>query len=41
MWSFIEISGMVYNLQKGQKYIAEMAIFNIYFVQRVTTPTVG
>ena len=28
----IKISGTVFNLQSGHKYIVEMAIFNIYYV---------
>ena len=30
-----------FNLQSGHEYIVEMAIFNIYYVQRATTPKVG
>ena len=32
---------MVFNLQKGHKYIVEMATFKIYYVQRAATPEVG
>ena len=35
MRSFIKISGMVFNLQSGQVYMVEMAMFN---VQRAITP---
>ena len=32
---------MVSNLQSWHKYMVEIAIFNIYYVQRVVTPKVG
>ena len=38
---FIKISGRAFNLQSGQEYIVEMAILNIYYVQRALTPKVG
>ena len=33
--------GTVFILQSGHEYIVEIAIFNIYYVQRATTPKVG
>ena len=39
--SFIKISEMVSNLQSGRYYLVEIAIFNIYDVQRAVSPKVG
>ena len=36
--NFMEVSQIVFKLQSGHKYMAEMAMFN---VQRVITPKVG
>ena len=36
--SFIKISGLVFNLQSGHRYMVKMAMFN---VQRAITPNVG
>ena len=38
---FYEISGTVFNSQSGHKYTVEMAIFNIYYVQKAETPKTG
>ena len=38
VWSSIKIFGMVFNVQSGYKYIVEIAVFNIYYVQRATIP---
>ena len=38
MRSFVKISGKIFNLQSGHKYMVEMAMFN---VQRAITPKVG
>ena len=39
--NFHQISEMVSNLQSGHYCLVEMAIFNIYYVQRAVTPKVG